>query len=238
MAASIVKKIVCLLPLFLTFILNIPAPPRARNNIPVTRALEPGVLIRKEPAPAPWLSDLDQFIFSVENGQAGQLVGVYVPLTLSLPVVQQPSGQPVYVSERPGIVTQFGMAAQYGTIGLLAHNTLAGSEFYKLKKGQQVVLVYGDGKTRSYAITAVRHFQALQPNSPYSDFVSLEGDSQKITSADLFSQMYSQGNQLVFQTCIDQNGNSSWGRLFITATPLDRQDGFFAFPVFNGINLN
>ncbi len=61
--------------------------------------------------------DFPGFVMGVQDGQAGILRGVYVPGTLALPVVQQPTGWPGYVAETAGVVTQFGMAAELGNIG-------------------------------------------------------------------------------------------------------------------------
>lgn len=62
------------------------------------------------------------------SSDPGALVSVTVANVLSLPVEQQPAGQPGYVSTDPDVATQFSMAAQYGTVGLLAHNNLAWSK--------------------------------------------------------------------------------------------------------------
>jgi hypothetical protein len=47
----------------------------------------------------------------------------------------------------------------------------------------------------------------------------MENGGAQLSSTDLFNQMYTGGNKVVFQTCIYANGNWSWGRLFVTATP-------------------
>src|SRR5687767_9959562 len=57
------------------------------------------------------LPTLDDFAASLKNGQAGQVVGVYVPQVLALPVTQQPANQAGYVNEIRGFATQFGLAA-------------------------------------------------------------------------------------------------------------------------------
>jgi hypothetical protein len=68
------------------------------------------------------LPDFADFSRSVQNGDPTVLRGVYVPDVLALPVAQQPLDRPYFVSSRDGETTQFGMASQYGNIGLLAHN--------------------------------------------------------------------------------------------------------------------
>jgi hypothetical protein len=97
------------------------------------------------------------FSKSVQNGDAKALRGVYVEDVLALPIIQQPSGNPAFVSNNDGEITQFGMASQYGNLGLLAHNHLSGESFSDLLIGQQVRLVYGDGKIETFVITEILH---------------------------------------------------------------------------------
>jgi hypothetical protein len=164
---------------------------------------------------------LDNFVAVVKNGQAGQVVGVYVPKVLALSVAQQPASKPAYVNTIPGYATQFGLAAQYGTTGLLAHNYLSGALFFNLSTGQEVDVIYGDGSIRRYSILIIRHFRALSPTNPASNFVDLDNNSGvQLSSSDLFYQIYAKGDRVVFQTCITANGNTSWGRLFVIATPI------------------
>ncbi|MFZ5910229.1 MAG: hypothetical protein ACOYYU_09465 [Chloroflexota bacterium] len=162
--------------------------------------------------------DFPAFVMSVQDGQAGVLRGVYAPDVLAMPVVQQPTGWPGYVSETADVVTQFGMAAEVGNVGLLAHNYLAGQAFTGLLPGQEVRLVYGDGRVEYFIVTEVLRYQALQPYSPTSEFRNLE-TSLTITVEELFRQVYRGERHVTFQTCIEANGNSSWGRLFVIAQP-------------------
>lgn len=136
----------------------------------------------------------------------------------SYAVVQQPSGYAAYVSTESDKITQFGMASSYGSIGMIAHNNLAGARFSLLQVGDTITLVYGDGSARKFTVTQIKQYQALSPTSPYSQFVSL-GDSSTITATQLFMDTYGQSGRLVLQTCISKDGVSSWGRLFIIASP-------------------
>jgi hypothetical protein len=158
------------------------------------------------------------FVKAVQNGEANVLRGAYVQDVLELPVVQQPAGNAGYVSYNDGEVTQFRMAAQYGTIGLLAHNYLSGRRFSQLKAGQEVHLVYGDGRIETFIVTEVLRYQALQPNSPYSSFRNLD-KQETLTAEDMFKRVYFSDGQVTFQTCIEAEGNQSWGRLFVIAVP-------------------
>ena len=165
------------------------------------------------------LPSLADFSKSVQNGNAQELRGVYVDGIFALPVVQQPSGTPAFVSSLEGELTQFGMPASYGNIGLLAHNHLSGRLFSDLAGGQQVRLIYGDGKIETFVITEILRYQALQPASPYSSFRSLDQNDETLTADQLFKRVYLGDRHVTFQTCIQAYGNSSWGRLFIIAMP-------------------
>lgn len=145
---------------------------------------------------------------------------MYVPGVLALPVRQQPARKPTYVTSARNSVTQFGSAARYRTIGLLAHNYLSGSLFFRLSFGQQVSIIYGDATIRRYVVSSTRRFQALSPNDPYSTFVDLDNRGALLSSTRVFQEIYKRGERVVFQTCIEAEGNPSWGRLFVIATPV------------------
>ena len=162
--------------------------------------------------------DFSRFVESVTDGKAGILKGVYVPDVLSFPVTQQPIGNPGYVSQDADVVTQFSMAAEAGNVGLLAHNHLAGQTFTDLTVGDEVRLVYGDGKIEHFVVTELLEYQALQPYSPYSEFRDLE-TSQTISATDLFRKVYRGDRHVTFQVCIAANGIDAWGRLFVIAQP-------------------
>ena len=166
----------------------------------------------------PALLDFPSFVESIKDGNADVLKGVYVPDVLSLPVIQQPVGNPGYVSQNPGVVTQFSMAAEVGNVGLLAHNHLAGETFVDLSVGDEVRLVYGDGTIEYFIVTELLEYQALQPYSPYSEFRDLE-TNQTITATDLFRKVYRGDRHVTFQVCIAENGIDAWGRLFVVAQP-------------------
>ncbi len=168
---------------------------------------------------------LDQFVATVKNDKTGVVTGVYVQDVLALRVVQQPGDLAIYVSLAQNAATQFHLAANYGTIGLLAHNYLAGQLFDGLTVGQTVSVVYGDGTVRAYAVNGIRHLQALSPLDPYSSFVDYENGNRQLSSTELFNQIYAPGNRVVFQTCITRDGNMNWGRLFVIATPITAQTG-------------
>ncbi len=163
---------------------------------------------------------LDEFIEEVMNGEADTLRGVYVAGVLADSVTSQPAERPAYVSSKQDTLTQFGLASQFDSTGLLAHNFLAGKSFSLLDRGQLIYLIYGDGRTESFIITQFMRFRALTPNSVTSNFIDLD-DGEFFTASKLFLEVYNRPGNVVLQTCINAFGNNSWGRLFIIAEPYD-----------------
>jgi hypothetical protein len=161
---------------------------------------------------------LNSFVESVSNGDANTLRGVYVQDLMAFPIIQQPVDAPGFVSQNNGQLTQFNMAAQAGNVGLLAHNYLAGNSFSGLKSGDVVILVFGDGRTESFSVTGVFQYQALDPNNMHSDFKDLQTQAT-MSAGQLFDKVYRGERHVTFQTCIEGDGNLSWGRLFVIAEP-------------------
>jgi hypothetical protein len=167
------------------------------------------------------LSSPEDFIEMVSNGEADDLRGIYVPGLLTGWVVQQPEGEPNFVSSHENTLTQFGLAGRFGSTGLLAHSTLAGSHFSKLKPGKTFTLIYGDGRTESFVVRQVLRYQALDPLNHYSTFMDLsQGNS--LSASELFLNIYDQPGRVILQTCIDTENVPSWGRLFVIAEPASR----------------
>ena len=179
----------------------------------ITPGLIPRVGYSKSAIPG-----FQDFYDPIQNGEVGTLRGVYVPNVLALPIVQQPANKPYYVSSQDGEVTQFSAVSRYGNIGLLAHNNLSGKSFSRLSVGQEVELIYGDGKIEKFVVTEVLRFQALQPDSQQSSFLNLD-HPETLSASQMFNRVYTGSHHLIFQTCIDAYGNGSWGRLFILAIP-------------------
>ncbi len=164
------------------------------------------------------LPTLPVFTSYLTDGETGVLRGVYVPNILADGVVQQPADDGNFVSTQQGYITQFAAASTLGSTGLLAHNFLAGSSFPELQVGTLVYLVYGDGTTAAYIVKQTLQYQALQPESPYSQFVDLS-NGNSMSSSQVFKAAYGRPGAVVFQTCIANGGVPSWGRLFIVAEP-------------------
>jgi len=153
----------------------------------------------------------------VSNEGGNQLKSVSVSDIFDYQVVQQPSGDSGYVSTSSKTLTQFGMASNYGSIGILAHNYLAGRYFSGLTSGKVIKVTFSDGSTKNYTVSNVKKYQALSPENQYSDFVDLSDSSRTLSSTDLFMNTFGLSGALVLQTCITKDGNSSWGRLFVIA---------------------
>jgi len=166
-------------------------------------------------------AEFRDFIGAVTTGQQDTITGIFAYDVFAMDVVQQPSNNPGYIAPFEETVTEFSMARDYGTIGMLAHNYLAGDMFFQLEDGQSVYLVFGNGSFQKFTIVDILSYQALQPNSPYSNFLNLEDPNEYLSAADLFYKVYGQEEALVLQTCIENQGIESWGRLFIIAVPSD-----------------
>lgn len=162
---------------------------------------------------------LNQFSEALKVPDASRLVGVYVDNMLALRVVQQSSTYSV--SSLTNTMTQFGLAANYGSIGLLAHNYLSGSFLSNLGKGNEIILIFGDGSTKVYQVENVKKYQALSPNNLGSDFVNLDNPSKTLSGDHVLNETYNEGD-LVLQTCISKDNISTWGRLFIIANLVEK----------------
>jgi hypothetical protein len=174
-------------------------------------------------APGAAVPSLSSFIEGIKDGNANSLRGIYVEGVIAFPVVQQPYGTPGYVSSSDAVVTQFSMASEVGNLGLLAHNHLAGSVFPQLKLGDTIILIYGDGHTQGFLVDSIQQYKATDPLSPYSYFKDLSSDTT-LSALDLFNKVYRGDYHLTLQTCIANEGNASWGRLFIIAKPISNKD--------------
>jgi hypothetical protein len=168
-----------------------------------------------QPATSMLLSSVQSV--NAANSSSGQLARISAGDLFDFPVVQQPSGNSGYVSTTNNTFTQFSMASNYGSIGILAHNYLAGKYLSNLSTGTVITVTFGDGSTKNYTVSDVKAYQALSPESMYSNFVDVNDSSKVLSSSDMFLSTFGLSGALVLQTCITKNGNSSWGRLFVIA---------------------
>jgi len=169
------------------------------------------------------LPSLNTFIESVKDGKAGVIRGVYIPNVMAYAVTQQPAGKPGFVSTEAAVTTQFSMAAEAGNIGLLAHNTLAGRSFSSIIHGDKIILIYGDGRAEDFMVETILLYQALDPLSPYGQFKDL-GTQKTLSTEELFNKVYRGEYHVTLQTCIENDGNISWGRLFVIAEPIVEEE--------------
>jgi len=154
------------------------------------------------------------------NSSSSSFSGIYVENILADRIVQQPVGNPGFVSDEEDTVTQFDMASQFNTIGILAHNTHAGAAFFDLQTSDLIYLVASTGEVQAFRVVEILKYQAINPNDPYSEFSDLIDPSSLVSAQTLFLKTYGRGGVLVLQTCIESNGNPSWGRLFVIAEPI------------------
>jgi hypothetical protein len=179
-----------------------------------------GPLTTRPDAPAEEnATDLQNFITQVSNNQPDVIRGVYVSGLFSLPVIQQPKNNPIFVSNKHDRMTQFQNAAQNGVTGLLAHNYLAGSLFYKLTPGNNVLIVYGDGAIRRYQVVSIHRFQKLKPANLHSRLVDLS-TGREFSAAEVFMRFYGEEHRVNFKTCLERGCHLDWGFLFVVAVPL------------------
>ena len=187
----------------------LPTPTPAPSPTPQEAAAQP-----------PGIPPLEDFAAQVQGGGGHTPVGLYLPEHLAARVVPQPPDNPAYVPFQPDQVALFRLAVQYNVWGFLAHNTLAGAAFFALQEGDVFYVLFGDGKVQPFLVTRVLRYQALSPNSPYSDFIDLQ-TGERLTATQVFHRTYGAARGgAVLQTCIARNGLDNWGRLFLLARPL------------------
>ena len=168
----------------------------------------------------PRLPGLQHFIGEVFTGEKGIIRGVYVPGVFAYPIIQQPSNNDIYVSNKTDLITQFHQADHNGITGLLAHNYLTGKFFFDLEIGQEIWIVYGDRELRHYQVTSLHQFQKIDTSSLYSPMLDLN-TQEELSTSEVYSQFYRGAHHVVFQTCLAGEGRLDWGLFFVTAMPID-----------------
>jgi hypothetical protein len=166
------------------------------------------------------LPSLADFIRQVNNGKGDLVRGFYVSGVMALRVVPQPRGDPGFISAEDGTATLFQSASAFGVTGLLAHNFLSGQEFFRLKTGQALNVIYGDGHIRHYKVSQIDDFQRLSLDDLRSNFLELSSGLKK-TADQVFADFYQGEPHLTLQTCIERYGEWTWGVHFIKAEPAD-----------------
>jgi len=139
----------------------------------------------------------------------------------SLPIMQQPENNPIYVANKSNILTQFQRATQNGVTGLLAHNFLSGREFSRLKIGQEISVTYTDHIVRNYRVSSIYHYQKLDPSDLFSDLIDLHS-GRELSSSEVFNRFYRGRHHVTLQTCLEEDGRLDWGLLFVVALPTNQ----------------
>lgn len=123
----------------------------------------------------------------------------------AFPVVQQSDSNPWYVSTHPNKITQFSRATN---ITLLAHNYLAGENFYKLRIGNRLI-VTGEDTINVYSVYAIDYYEVINTKL-YQNLRTGE-----MLGAHDIVQRYYHDTDLTLQTCISRDGNDQWGLMFV-----------------------
>jgi hypothetical protein len=196
----------------------------ATPSKPVTLQASPTSLQAPAQSPSATPTDaiapgLDDFTHQVNDGQKAVVKELFVQNLMALKVLQQPKDDPGYVAQQDNTATQYYRASLSGTIGLLAHNYLAGKKFFDLSLGQVLSVVYGDGSTEQYRVTEINDFERLTHEDMYSDFID-QSNMKRMNVAEVFARYYQRKHVLTLQTCIDRDGDADWGVRFIVANPI------------------
>jgi hypothetical protein len=169
------------------------------------------------------LPGLREFVKQVADGSPEMVRGAWSLGKLAEPVVQQPYGNPGYVSTTDGVLTNFSVAQEVENVGLLAHNTTeTGQRVAQLAVGDEVKIVAGDGVLEHFKVDEIRKYRAHDPTSPYSNFSPIPEDGSTLSAIEVFDQVYRGQRRVTFQTCIENEGDVSWGRLFVIANKEER----------------
>ena len=167
--------------------IQVTAQPNTPTAEVMTLALTPTLTVPSQPisgtadAPAS-LPSLGEFSKQVKDGQSSLVRGLYASQVMALRVVPQPQGDPGFISAEDGTATLFQTASFYGVTGLLAHNFLAGREFFRLSSGQQLDVIYGDGQVKHYQVSRIDDFQRLSINDLRSNFMELSTSLTTMTT--------------------------------------------------------
>jgi hypothetical protein len=216
----------CLLCLFLF----IDFAPTVRNfpvDGPVDAERKPGIwtqssMMTTKPIFAAYASTRvpDLFWSNFVTPDAEDLVAdqVTVPNLFSFPISQQPKGKEIFVTSQKNEVTQFRMPSYTGVTGLIAHNFLAGQQFYRLENGQKFWVQYEGKHLQEYRVTGSYRFKKLDPPNPSSRLIDLQ-NKQEMSAAQVYDRFYKGEHHVTFQTCLEGDGRLDWGLFFVVGEP-------------------
>jgi hypothetical protein len=98
-----------------------------------------------------------------------------------------------------------------------AHSSNIGRYITALRVGDTIAFREGTprrGGGYARKVSSIRKFQTLDPTNPTSPLVDLD-TGKKYSSTQLSRELYDSPNKVLFQTCIEKDGNKNWGRLFV-----------------------
>lgn len=144
-------------------------------------------------------------------------VRIISPGNFNFRVALQPYNEPLNVSTKAETVTLFGAPLQNDVTAFLAHNYLAGEEFYELPIGGRIFVEYDDGTFQEYKIEEIRKFQDLGRLMNLRDVVT----GVDYSDFEIYEMFYNGlPGSLVLQTCLEENRDSTWGLTFWIAYPV------------------
>ena len=193
------------------------------SDLPVAEAhasTAAGALTTPAPVAQAESEELLAFSRQVANGKQESVSGLYVAGILALRVVQQPADNAGFISSEVGTATQFQRADQFGAIGLLAHNTLAGRDFLRLSQAEELILIYGDGRAERFRVSQIVDYERLTRADLRSDFLALDTNS-RYTADEVFARFYQHAHRLTLQTCLARGDIADWGVHFVVADPTE-----------------
>jgi len=217
------RKIYLSVPIILLFASLAVSPAHSVYNQPKATGT-PLPLPRPQPIPLAPDSDRDLVeaieYLTIGKTDPNQLVGLYAPGIFRFKIVEQPDGNAVFVSPLGDTLTNFLSAKNNGITGLLAHNYLAGRNFYDLEVGDSLFLIWGDRRFVEYLIVETGDYQKLSSDIFASKYIDL-ATGETLTTDDVFTRYYRGNHRLTLQTCLERKGDLSWGLHFITARRAD-----------------
>jgi hypothetical protein len=101
------------------------------------------------------------------------------------------------VPMQPETVGLFRRAWGDGNTGIVAHDYLAGANFYRLRQGSRVAVRYSNGVWQRYTVYRVSVWLATDPGKDWTDYTD---GQRRLSQFDLYREMYLPG-QLTLQTC-------------------------------------
>lgn len=117
-------------------------------------------------------------------------------------VVQQPNQ--LWVSSQKNVLTQYELAGELGTYGILAHSEYAGKQFRKLDLGETVSVKFENETVADYIVGEISYFSVV-PRGNTADYIE-SSTGLTYTFLDMMKRFYMNENKITFQTCVGKNG--------------------------------